>query len=108
MLFAVAEVATCNGHPDNKQRILSQLRHTGSQRKRNADSGIGSHTDVLLVGIDCFLGFRVNELQFDDAANSLFTRIDNSGTYGSLVALTNEARHVRLNHQVLFGHGFAR
>ena len=57
--------------------------------------------------IDHLIGFRVNKLHACHALDSLFAEIKDTSRDCCLIALTDKARHVRLNHHILLRHSLS-
>ena len=102
VLLAVTEVSSADGDLCNEQGGPAAQRVAA---EADADGRVGSHGDGLCALCHGLLRLGVDEEQAGGARQLAVAHVGYASRDGGLVALTQESRHVRLNHHVLAGHG---
>ena len=99
VLFAIAVSVSGSHHLINIYTLFQTLNI-----ERNGSRSLSIDAVVLCFLPNHLLGFSIQNLHADIAAHLLVRGIGELSHDGSLVALTQEARHVRLHHHGFLSH----
>ena len=98
MLFAVAESLSTSRYATNEQLLGLRL-----ELESNAGTRVSLQSKATHCLIDYFFCLRIDELHTCRTFYRLAAEVKDTSRDGSLVALTDKARHIGLYHHFLLG-----
>ena len=104
MLLAIAEaVASGSDFADEQADVSGQA----ADRELSGSGAVGIDSERGCLFADDLVSIGVNQLELCRTADAMVSGVKQTGRNGGIVTLTDEARHIRLYHDILLGNGLA-